>query len=280
MIYVYTTLRPTLLGTQSRAVVPTSRNTALERVAQNPIRFHDQDGMLVPDGYTARQIRPAARADVVTMARAMNADFAPKAKAMFQSEVEAARTAIETGKMCNLLPGKDFDCYRISSSGKCFCGHLLSDHEKYTGKSHRLKCKTPSCTCPAFEYVPGRADEVGEFWLAKRPGFDPSQWRAKEEHETFFESGSDRDAQKLPTGSFYLPFAELPDMQQVIFTGSDDHMPSPYLDQMPRNAVQQGSKANALQRASRPAIGYNQPQSKPRNNNRSPLRGQHRADQE
>ncbi|CAF4753069.1 unnamed protein product [Rotaria magnacalcarata] len=50
----------------NRSLVPTnSRNNALERVAKNPIRFHEENGMMVPDGYTARQIRPAARADVV-----------------------------------------------------------------------------------------------------------------------------------------------------------------------------------------------------------------------
>jgi len=85
-------------------------------------------------GYTARQIRPAARADAVTMARAMNRDFAPKAKAMFQSEIDAARDAIEQDLYISYRqPGKDFDCYRIGSIGKCFCGHTLSEHTKYTG---------------------------------------------------------------------------------------------------------------------------------------------------
>ncbi len=47
----------------------------MERIAQNPMRFHEENGMMVPDGkyyfdriigYTSRQIRPAARADVVS----------------------------------------------------------------------------------------------------------------------------------------------------------------------------------------------------------------------
>lgn len=63
-----------------------------------------------------------------------------------------------------------------------------------------------------------------------------------EQHETFVERGSEREQQKLPTGEFYMPFAELPDMQQVILTGSDAHMPSPYLDAAPRRAVQQGGE--------------------------------------
>ena len=66
-----------------------------------------------------------------------------------------------------------------------------------------------------------------------------SHW---EQHETFFERGSEREQQKLPTGEFYMPFAELPDMQQVIFTGSDAHMPSPYLDAAPRQSIQHGGE--------------------------------------
>ncbi|CAF1923473.1 unnamed protein product [Rotaria magnacalcarata] len=320
----------------NRSLVPTnSRNNALERVAKNPIRFHEENGMMVPDGYTARQIRPAARADVVTMARAMNHDFAPKAKAMFQSEIDAAHEAIEKDLYISYRqPGKDFDCYRIGSNGKCFCGHTLSEHVKFTGKVNRLKCQAASCTCDAFAYVPSRPDEVGEFWLTKRPGFDASTWRSKckcghphdrhepkhkrckecscsnfisnfscaacnnhwEQHETFFERGSEREQQKLPTGEFYMPFSELPDMQQVILTGSDAHMPSPYLDAAPRRpSIQQSGdirgRAAALQTSNRAAIGYEQqPNPSIRNdrstnaNNRSPvrgpLRGSHRATEE
>ena len=39
-----------------------------------------------------------------------------------------------------------------------------------------------------------------------------------------------------------MPFAELPDMQQVILTGSDAHMPSPYLDAAPRRSIQQSGE--------------------------------------
>jgi hypothetical protein len=92
-----------------------------------------------------------------------------------------------------------------------------------------------------------------------------------EQHETFFESGNEREQQKLPTGECYLPFSELPDMQQVILTGSDAHMPSPYLDTAPRRSIQQGGDVRG-----RAAIGSV--------NNRSPvrgpLRGSHRATEE
>jgi hypothetical protein len=61
-----------------------------------------------------------------------------------------------------------------------------------------------------------------------------------EQHETFFESSNERKQQKLPIGESYIPFSELSDMQQVITTGSDAHMPSPYLDTVPRRSIQQG----------------------------------------
>jgi len=68
------------------------------------------------------------------MARAMNHDFGSKAQAMFQSEIDAARDAIEQDLYISYRqPGKDFDCYRVGSSGKCFCGHTFDEHARYTG---------------------------------------------------------------------------------------------------------------------------------------------------
>ncbi len=64
----------------------------------------------------------------------MNHDFGSKAKAMFQSEVDAARDAIEQDLYISYRqPGKDFDCYRVGSAAKCFCGHTLDEHAKYNG---------------------------------------------------------------------------------------------------------------------------------------------------
>lgn len=77
------------------------------------------------------------------MARAMNRDFGSKAQAMFQSEVDAAREAIEQDLYISYRqPGKDFDCYRVGSSGKCFCGHTLDEHAKYTGKLFFFACQS------------------------------------------------------------------------------------------------------------------------------------------
>lgn len=77
----------------------------------------------------------------------------------------------------------------------------------YKGKKNRLKCQSSNCACDAFAYVPSRPDEVGEFWLTKRPGFDPSTWRAKckcghahDRHEP---------KHKRCKGSFYLRYSRI-----------------------------------------------------------------------
>ena len=48
-------------------------------------------------GYTKRIVRPAEKAETVSMARAMNDDFEPKLRKLFNAEAEAANRAIETG---------------------------------------------------------------------------------------------------------------------------------------------------------------------------------------
>lgn len=63
-------------------------------------------------GYTMRKIEPAKNYDVVSFARAMNDDFAPRLKKLFDPETEAAVEAQKTGTqvLCsitansNLLP--------------------------------------------------------------------------------------------------------------------------------------------------------------------------------
>ncbi len=50
-------------------------------------------------GYTKREIVPAEKAEVVSMAKAMNKDFEPKVRHLFNAECQAANNAIETGKI-------------------------------------------------------------------------------------------------------------------------------------------------------------------------------------
>ncbi|MGH0184106.1 UNVERIFIED_CONTAM: hypothetical protein FKN15_014036 [Acipenser sinensis] len=84
-------------------------------------------------------------------------------------------------------PEYSWDCFRLGDASKCFCGHLLNEHKSYSGISVRVPCAAQSCKCKAFAFIPSRPEEAGEFWLKKRPGFDPAAWRAmcrcKHSHE-------------------------------------------------------------------------------------------------
>lgn len=138
-------------------------------------------GILAPKGYTMRPIFPAAKAELLPVARAMHGDdFAPRVKKLFDPEREAAIDAIQSGVYIGWrCPEFKHDCIRVCKSSKCFCGHLLNQHAQYTGKSVMVPCTAPRCECKAFAFIPSRPEEAGEFWLQRRPGYDPSTWRAK-----------------------------------------------------------------------------------------------------
>lgn len=219
-------------------------------------------GMLVPKGYTMREVQPAKNYDVISFARAMNADFGPRVKQLFDIEREAALEAAQSGVYIGWrCPEFKWDCQRVGRSSKCFCGHLLTEHDKYNGHSVRVPCKQGSCSCKAFAWIPSRPEEIGEFWFQRRRDFDLSTWRAKcrckhtheehdptgihrcrkcgcgafdsnflcaacdkhwEQHETFFETNDMRKQNGLPTGADYLPFAEIPSLRNMVLTGEDD----------------------------------------------------------
>ncbi|KAK7116080.1 protein FAM221B-like isoform X2 [Littorina saxatilis] len=167
---------------QSRAMVPRGRGgmNPLEAAAANPIPFKKVGDMLVPEGYTMREVKPADKYDVVSFARAMNDDFAPKLKKLFDYETEAAveaqKTGIYIGWRC---PEFKHDCQRVNRKSRCFCDHLLDEHASYNGKSVRVPCKVGGCPCKAYSWIPNRPEDIGEFWFARRRNFDVTKWRAK-----------------------------------------------------------------------------------------------------
>jgi hypothetical protein len=91
-------------------------------------------GLILNKGYTKREIKPADKAELISVARAMNDDFEPKVRSLFSSEVQAAERAISrklyVGFRC---PEFTWDCIRVHEEHKCFCGHLLKDHEEFDG---------------------------------------------------------------------------------------------------------------------------------------------------
>ena len=66
------------------------------------------------------------------------------------------------------------DCCRIGPKARCFCGHTFAEHTT-GGLGGCQNCSE----CTRFAYMPSRPEEVGEWWLPRRKGFDVRHWRAK-----------------------------------------------------------------------------------------------------
>ena len=132
--------------------------------------------------YTIKPVIPAKTAELLDVARAMHRDqFASRVKKLFDPEREAALQAIETGIYVGWRCfGNNFDCIRIGDNSNCFCGHPLHEHAAFTvSRKQTLECLAQNCSCKQFAFIPSRPEEIGEWWLQKRPGFDVSRWRAK-----------------------------------------------------------------------------------------------------
>lgn len=69
------------------------------------------------------------------MAKAMNGEaFPTKVRQLFNAECEAAENAIQTGLYIGYrCPEFTWDCIRVNLNHKCFCGHLLIEHERFDG---------------------------------------------------------------------------------------------------------------------------------------------------
>ncbi|KAM9642238.1 LOW QUALITY PROTEIN: protein FAM221B [Trichechus inunguis] len=213
-------------------------------------------------GYTVHPVVPAKQAELVEVAKAMHRDqFGAQVDHLFQWEKHAALSAIQTGLYIGWrCPHYLWDCFRIGDESKCFCGHLLKEHQIISDIS--VPCGVSQCRCLMFCFIPSRPEEVGEFWLTRRATFDPKAWRAQcrckhshedhtatgshpcrhygcccncfesnflcaacdrrwEEHETFFETKETRRRGGRPHGADYVPFAEMPALRKAILRNSD-----------------------------------------------------------
>ncbi|CEL95496.1 unnamed protein product [Vitrella brassicaformis CCMP3155] len=198
---------------------------------------------------------------------------APGAKVMLENERTAANTAIETGQYAVWRSCTGNDCFRIAPHSKCFCGHPLSSHEFKNSRALWPHCTM--CECKAYAFVPTRPEEVGEWWLPRRPGFDVRTWRAKckckhtheehmpnrpyrcrkcpcstftsaflciacdkhwEDHETVFESEAERRAAGRPVNEDFVPFAEMPEFYEAVYHGTPTH-PQPGALRPPQPSV-------------------------------------------
>ncbi|XP_059497616.1 protein FAM221B-like [Stegostoma tigrinum] len=290
---------PQAAGHESKQIVP--RNEADNRsgasqavVPYQPSQAQQQNTMLVPKAskilteqekwnlntgtclincagrcvmsqrYTVKPIVPAKKAELVSVAKAMHREeFGTRVKELFDPEKEAALDALQTGIYIGWrCPEYNWDCIRVGVKSKCFCGHLLAEHARFTADVS-VPCAVAGCQCRAYAFIPSRPEDVGEFWLRKRRNFDPSTWRAKcrckhnheehntggshsckfggcmcqsfdsnflcaacdkhwEQHQTFFETEAHRKEAGLPYGEAYLPFAEMPKLRNAVLSGNEE----------------------------------------------------------
>ncbi len=183
---------------------------------------------------------------------------APGAKQLLEREKSAAEHAINTSGIYVTwrCASKASDCTRIGPASACFCGHPYSSHIIQMNKNS-FACGG-GCGCKRYAYLPTRPEEVGEWWLPRRPGFNIHTYAVKckcthtasehdasdrnrkcracakcygwdgnyacvvcdrkdSEHEVVWETAAERTARGAPTGSDYMPFAELPAVADLVF---------------------------------------------------------------
>ncbi|XP_058379489.1 LOW QUALITY PROTEIN: protein FAM221B [Diceros bicornis minor] len=130
-------------------------------------------------GYTVHPVVPAKQAELAEVAKAMHREkFGAQVNHLFQWEKNAALNAIQTGLYIGWrCPHYLWDCFRIGDESKCFCGHLLREHQIISDIS--VPCNVGQCRCLMFCFIPSCPEEVGEFWLKRRATFDPKAWRAQ-----------------------------------------------------------------------------------------------------
>lgn len=185
-------------------------------------------------------------------------------KIMMENELNHAKEAIESGIYVNwtseqyskmsYTPQKT-ECFRIGSKSMCICGHTFTSHEKIiTPKKFSSKCT--DCNCPRFQFIPQLPEEVGEYWLPHRKGFDYLDWKGKckckhtwaehnaekknkcklcgcpcfnsafccvvcnrfwQDHENVYELEQERKELKKPIRHDYIPLQEMPELQRDLY---------------------------------------------------------------
>ena len=199
--------------------------------ARNPMEFAGPDGMQK----ALEQFGPA-----------------PGGRDMMDRERQAAEAAVASGTYGVWRSQRtNEDCGRIGAASRCFCGAPFSHHR--TVPPHGCV----ATGCERFRYIPQRPEEVGEWWLPRRKGFDVRAWRAKcqcghghdahdattlgcrhagcgcarfisafcclvcdrpwEEHETLWESRQERVDAGRAVDAAFIPLAETPAISELVF---------------------------------------------------------------
>ncbi|XP_048204193.1 protein FAM221B [Perognathus longimembris pacificus] len=143
-------------------------------------------------GNTSLPVIPINQEELMEMVKTRE-QFGAQLYHLFQWEKSEALNAIQTGVYIGWrCPHYLWDCFRIGEESKCFCGHLLKEHQIISDVF--VPCSESQCRCLMFCFIPSRPEEVGEFWLKRRATFDPKAWRAqcrcKHNHEEHAATGT------------------------------------------------------------------------------------------
>ncbi|XP_069881067.1 protein FAM221B-like isoform X2 [Dipodomys merriami] len=144
------------------------------------------------NSYTSLPVIPTNQEELMDMVKTSE-QFGAPLNHLFQWEKSEALNSIQTGIYVGWrCPHYLWDCFRICEESKCFCGHLLKEHQITTDMI--VPCSESQCRCLMFCFIPSRPEEVGEFWLKRRATFDPKAWRAqcrcKHSHEEHAATGA------------------------------------------------------------------------------------------
>jgi len=103
------------------------------------------------------------------------------AKKMMMWEFKHAREAIKSGIYVTLYnDDRKHECARLGKLSRCFCNHLYGKHNlqvKKGGRFGKNPCGEEGCKCEHYKYMYRRPEEIGQYFLTRRKGFDVTQWR-------------------------------------------------------------------------------------------------------
>jgi len=177
------------------------------------------------------------------------------AKKMMTWEFKHAKEAQEKGLYVTWYNiDKEYECTRIGKFSRCFCNHLYGKHKLKTLKNGRVgknPCTEEGCLCSNYIYMYRRPEEIGQYYMTRRKGFDINEWRPLckcrhphamhsadkqkckncacrkfisdfmclgceskwEAHEVRYESEDDRKADNKTVGEAFFPLSDVPEIQ-------------------------------------------------------------------
>jgi len=178
------------------------------------------------------------------------------AKKMMQWEFRHAKVALKTGIYVTLYnDDRKHECTRLGKFSRCFCNHLYAKHKLKVLKKGRFgknPCEEEGCKCANYNYMFRRPEEIGQYFLTRRKGFDVNEWRPLcsckhphavhdpvrtkckecacrkfisnfaclscdgkwEEHIVLYEDEELRKELGKPVGEAFYPLADVPEIQQ------------------------------------------------------------------